>query len=80
MMLEPSRTIAVEPRFEAGWMSYTDDLHGAGFVAFLRPWSENWYEMFHFPTWWAAQKHALDLAQRVADCEYIGGPNFGGER
>lgn len=65
-----------EPRFEAGWMPCKDDVRGTSFAAFLRPASQDWYEMFHLPTWWEAQKHAQEIADRIGDCEFIGGPGF----
>ncbi|HKX78231.1 MAG TPA: hypothetical protein VJM34_06920 [Novosphingobium sp.] len=65
-----------DPRFETGWMPSTDPGRGHRFVAFLRPYSEDWYDLYQFPTWWAAQAYALSIADRVPDCAYVGRPDF----
>lgn len=62
------------PRYEAGWMARHEGGECVGYTAFLRPYSEDWYDVEHFARWWDALACAVDLARVTPDCLYIGGP------
>ena len=64
-----------EARFECGWMrNYLDD-RPAGYMAFLRPYSENWYELRPCDTWWEALAVALEIEGTQPNCTFVGGPD-----
>ncbi|MBX7460810.1 hypothetical protein [Qipengyuania huizhouensis] len=63
-----------EPRYEAGWFQNIENDEPAGYVAFLRPYSEDWYDLYRRATWWEAMAAALEIADRMPDCKYVGGP------
>lgn len=62
------------PDFETGWSPYIEDGEPAGYVAFLRPWHENWYDLYHFWNWVDAISCALALTNTRPGCVYVGGP------
>lgn len=62
------------PDFETGWMHYVEDGKPAGYVAFLRPWHENWYDLHYFDNWVEAISRALALTKTRPNCVYVGGP------
>ena len=63
-----------EPRYEAGWMQNIEDDKPAGYVAFLRPYSEDWYDLYRRATWWEALAAALEITASTHDCQFVGGP------
>lgn len=63
------------PEFETGWRPYVEDGKPAGFVAFLRPWHENWYDLYHFDNWVEAISRAVSLTKTRPNCLYVGGPS-----
>lgn len=62
------------PRYESGWMANFEDGQPDGYVAFLRPYSEDWYDLYRRPNWWEALATAVEISQTTPDCEYVGGP------
>lgn len=64
-----------EPRFETGWaIMHGDTTTGEAeqVYAFLRPYSEDWYDLIACRTWWEATALAIAIQQRTPDCEFIG--------
>ena len=68
----PAPSASRSPRYESGWMIDGPRENG-NYASFLRPWSEDWYDLYPHTTWWDALAHALCLSQTTADCEFIGG-------
>lgn len=62
------------PDFETGWMRYVENCEPAGYVAFLRPWHEGWYDLHHFDNWVDAISCAFSLTSTRPNCTYVGGP------
>lgn len=65
---------APTPRYEAGWMLAYGSSEDLQPTAFLRPYDEDWYDLYEFKNWWDALAKAMSLASEVPDCRYIGGP------
>lgn len=64
-----------EPRYETGWtIMYGDTPTGEPeqVYAFLRPYSEDWYDLIACRNWWEATAVAIAIQQRTPDCEFIG--------
>ncbi len=64
-----------EPRFESGWCTMHGDTptgQPGQVYAFLRPYSEDWYDFIPCQSWWEATAVAINLAERTPDCEFVG--------
>lgn len=65
-------TVSPPPAYEAGWMVAYDDDRPAGFFAFYRPYSEDWYDLYHFDRWLDAVAKAMEIAKTKRDCLFVG--------
>lgn len=70
-----TRRQSKRPRYEAGWMPNIVNGKPSGYIAFLRPYSADWYDLYRRPTWWEALETALRIAQTTPDCDFVGGPD-----
>lgn len=78
MRSSPLQTFPLDgppPRYEAGWAPYREVDRIVGYVAFRRPYSEDWYDLIHVDTWWHAVAVALQIASETPGCEFVGGPS-----
>lgn len=60
------------PRYEAGWIVGAGPDGSRRYEAFLRPYSEDWYDLFSAATWWEALAKGMALARDNEDCAFDG--------
>lgn len=61
------------PRYESGFIIGNHPDGSTRYEAFLRPYSEDWYDLYPAATWWEAMAKGMAIAAERPDCAFVGG-------